>query len=105
MGDSGRAGLGRERREGVMDWVPGKKGERRRAGAPSCGAREGAEGALRFGVFHMVLLELTIKGGFADAENAGGGQLIAVGFTQGVENSAALELFEGQDFISFRDAL
>jgi hypothetical protein len=61
--------------------------------------------ALLLGVLHVVLLELAVQGGLANAKHARGGKLVAAGFAQSAKNRAALQFLEGQDFIFFRDAL
>ena len=38
---------------------------------------------LGFGVFHIVLLQFAVEGGFADAEDAGGGEFVTAGLAQG----------------------
>lgn len=57
------------------------------------------ERSLVYGGFGPVLFELAIKGGFADAQQSCGGQLIAVGFAQGTQNRAALQLTQRHEFI------
>lgn len=45
--------------------------------------------------FEVILLQLAVQGGFADAENARCGKLVAAGFAEGAQNGATLQLFEG----------
>ena len=47
----------------------------------------------------MIGLQLAVEGGLADAQEPGGGQFVAGGFTQGPHDGAALEFFEGNDFV------
>src|SRR5437762_7944926 len=66
--------------------------------------KSGQSVALLLGVLHVVLLELAVQGGLANAKHARGGELVAAGFAQSAKNRAALQFLEGQDFIFFRDA-
>src|SRR5713226_63306 len=56
------------------------------------------------GTFGLVLFELAVESGLADAEQARCGQLVAAGFPQGTEYGAAFELFERHELVTLRHA-
>lgn len=54
---------------------------------------------------HVVLLELAVEGGLADAKHARGGELVAAGLTQCAEDGAAFQFLKRKDFVFVRSAL
>src|SRR5437868_2847688 len=48
---------------------------------------------------HVVLFELAVQGGLADAKNPGSGDLVSIGFAQRAQDGAAFEFLERSDFV------
>src|SRR6266699_527919 len=50
----------------------------------------------------VVLLELAVKSGLADAKDTGSGNFVAIGFAQGANDGAAFEFLKRNNFVFLR---